>query len=98
MFHIEYINELLIISIVISTITCLFIQKTKSLLPNSKSIIVYSIIVNIIFSILFCKTFTDLKIKDILWIGLFAFLGANSIYKTLEGKISTYTELRSSKN
>ena len=95
MFRIEYINQLLIISIIISSITCTFIQKTKILLPNSKIIIIYSALINIIISILFCKTFTDLNIKDAIWIGLFSFLNANSIYKTLEGKISSYTEIKS---
>ena len=97
MFHIEYINELLILSMILSSITCTFIQKTKVLIPNSKLVIIYSLIVNIVLSILFCRTFTDLAIKDTLWIGLFTFLGANSIYKTLEGKLKTHTELRSSK-
>jgi len=97
MFHIEYINELLVLSMILSSINCTFIQKTKSLIPNSKLVIIYSLIVNIVLSIFFCRTFTDLSIKDILWIGLFTFLGANSIYKTLEGKLKTHTELRSSK-
>lgn len=97
MFHIEHINELLIISMVLSSIICTFIQKTKSLIPNSKLVIIYSLIVNIILSILFCRTFTDLTIKDTIWIGLFTFLGSNSIYRTFEGKLKTHTELRSSK-
>jgi len=97
MFHIEYINELLVLSMILSSINCTFIQKTKSLIPNSKLVIIYSLIVNIVLSIFFCRTFTDLSIKNILWIGLFTFLGANSIYKTLEGKLKTHTELRSSK-
>ena len=97
MFHIEYINELLLISMILSSITCTFIQKTKILIPNSKLVIVYSLIVNIVLGILFCHTFTDLTIKDTLWISLFTFLGSNSIYKTLEGKLKTHRELRSSK-
>lgn len=93
MFHIEYIRQLLLISIVLSSITCTFIQKTKVLLPKRKYIIVYSFIVNIIIGILFCKTFTDLNIVDSIWIGLFTFLGANSIYKMLKGKILSYNEI-----
>ena len=97
MFHIEYINELLILSMILSSITCTFIQKTKCFIPSSKLVIIYSLIVNIVLGILFCNTFTDLTIKDALWIGLFTFLGANSIYKTLVGKIKTHTELRNSR-
>lgn len=98
MFHIEYINQLLVISIILSSITCTLVQKTKALLPNSKSVIIYSLIVNIVIGILFCLTFTDISIKDSIWIGLFTFLGANSIYRTLEGKISSYTDIRNNKS
>ena len=93
MFHIEYVSELLMISTILSSITCTLIQKTKILIPKSKYIPIYSIIINIIISILFCKTFTDLKLLDSIWIGLFTFLGANSIYKTLEGKLTTHSEI-----
>ena len=97
MFHIEYIKELLLLSILLSTISCTFIQKTKVFLPNSKTVIIYSFILNIGFGILFCMTFTDMDIIDSLWIGLFTFLGANSIYKTLEGRLSSYTEVRNNR-
>jgi len=93
MFHIEYLQELLIIAIVLSTITCAIIQKTKFIFKSSKFIIIYSFIINIVVGIIFCLTFTDIDIPTSLWIGLFSFLGADSIYKTLEGKISSYTDI-----
>jgi len=46
-----------------------------------------------IISLLFCKTFTNIDLPNSLWIGLFSFLGADSIYKSLEGKISSYSDL-----
>ena len=83
----------LIISIVLSSITCTIVQKTKVFLKSSKWITIYSLIINIITSILFCLTFTDIEFPLSIWIGVFSFLGADSIYKTLEGKIKTYQEL-----
>ena len=93
MFHIEYLQELLVIAIVLSTITCVIIQKTKFIFKSSKFIIIYSFIINLVVGIVFCLTFTDIDLPTSLWIGLFSFLGADSIYKTLEGKISSYTDI-----
>lgn len=92
-FDIDYLKLLLIISITLSSITCAFVQKTKSLLKKSRYISLYSLIINIVISIFFCKTFTDIDLPNSLWIGLFSFIGADSIYKSLEGKISSYSEL-----
>lgn len=93
MFNIDYLKLLLIISIAISSITCVFIQKTKSLFKSSKYIIIYSLAINVLTSILFCMTFTNISFSNSLWIGLFSFLGADSIYKSLEGKISSYNDI-----
>ena len=93
MFNFEYLKQALIISIALSSITCTLIQKTKGFFKSSKYIVLYSLIVNIVISILFCKTFTSIDLPNSLWIGLFSFLGADSIYKTLEGKISSYTDI-----
>ena len=98
MFHIEYLQELLVIAIVLSTITCAIIQKTKFIFKSSKFIIIYSFIINIVVGIIFCLTFTDIDLPTSLWIGLFSFLGADSIYKTLEGKISSYTDILNRRN
>ena len=53
---------------------------------------------NILISVLFCKTFTNINLPNSLWIGLFSFIGADSIYKTLEGRISSYEEIIAKKN
>lgn len=93
MLNIDYLRQLLIISITLSVITCAFIQKTKYLLKSSKWISFYSFIINIIIGIIFCISFTTITFPNSLWIGLFSYLGADSIYKSLEGKISSYTEI-----
>ncbi len=97
MINFEYIKNLLFISLFLSTITCTFIQKTKSLFNSSRYLLIYSFIVNIIISIIFCLTFTKISIINSLWVGLFSFLGADSIYKTFEGKLASYTKLRNKK-
>ncbi|MBR3210794.1 MAG: hypothetical protein IKF71_02520 [Bacilli bacterium] len=93
MFNFDYLKTTLLIAIALSSITCTFVQKTKIYIKGSKNITLYSLLVNLAFSIIFCKSFTSIDIPNSLWIGLFSFLGADSIYKTLEGKLSTYTEL-----
>lgn len=98
MFHIEYLQELLVIAVVLSTITCAIIQKTKFIFKSSKFIIIYSFIINIVTGIIFCSTFTDIDLPTSLWIGVFSFLGADSIYKSLEGKISSYSDILNRKN
>ena len=97
MINIDSLKIFLIISITISSITCSFVQKTKGIFKSSKYIIFYSLFTNLIISILFCQTFTNVTLPNSLWIGLFAFLGADSIYKTLEVKISSYQEIMDKK-
>lgn len=93
MLKIEYLQELLIISITLSAVTCTFIQKTKVLFKTSKYLMIYGFIINVLFGILFCQSFTTMEFPTSLWIGLFSFIGADSIYKTLEGKIPSHREI-----
>lgn len=96
MLDITLLKNLLIIAIACSTITVAFIQKTKKFLPSSKIIVLYSLIINIIFSYLFCLTFTSVDYIKSLWVGLFSFLGADTLYVTLEGKLAPYKEITNS--
>ena len=98
MLDINYLKELLIISIALSAITCTLIQKTKGFLKSSKFITLYSFIINMGIGILFCLSFTKIVFPNYLWIGFFSFLGADSIYKSLEGKISSYSDIVSKKS
>lgn len=93
MLKIEYLQQFLIIAVALSTITCAFIQKTKGCFKSSKYLPLYSLIVNILIGIVFCITFTDISFPNSLWIGVLSFLGADTIYKTLEGKLSSYSDI-----
>ena len=90
----DHIQQMLFISIVLGTISCAFIQKTKSLFKSNKYLVIYSLVVNLLFSIIFCYSFTSIKLPSCLWVGLFAFIGADTLYKTLEGKLSSYSDIR----
>ena len=87
------LQSVLLIAIACSTVTVSFIQKTKKFCKNSRCITWYSFLVNIIIGILFSLTFTNLNKYKILWVGLFGFIGADTIYRNLEGKLSSYSQL-----
>lgn len=93
MLKIEYLQELLVIAIALSTFTCALIQKTKIYLPSKRLVPVYSLIVNLTLGIIFCLTFTNIEFPTSLWVGLFSYLGADTLYKTLEGKLKSYDEI-----
>lgn len=95
MLKIEFLEELFVIAIALSVVTCAFIQKTKCHMPNSKCLPLYSLIVNLIVGIVFCITFTNVTFPTSLWVGLFSFLGADTLYKTLEGKLLSYDSILS---
>lgn len=95
--NIDLLKELFVIAIVLSVITMAFIQKTKGIFKTSKFIELYSAIVNIIFAIVFCISFTEVSIINSLWVGLFSFLGADTLYKTLEGKLASFTDIMNQK-
>lgn len=93
MLNLSLLQSILIISIACSSVTVIFIQKTKRFCSNSKCVPVYSLIVNIVLGFLFSQTFSDISYINSLWTGLFSFLGADTIYKSLEGNLATYEEL-----
>lgn len=91
---IELFRRVLFVAIVISAITCSFIQKTKITFRSSKFLLIYSFIVNMVISIFFCHSFTNFNIIYSLWVGFFSFIGADTIFKILEGKINSYSDIR----
>lgn len=91
----NHLQNVLIIAIACSTITVAFIQKTKKFCHSSRCIIWYSFIVNMILGFLFSMSFSNIDKINSLWVGLFSFIGADTIYRNLEGKLSSYTELNS---
>ena len=93
MLNINLLKELLIIAIALSVITCAFIQKTKGMFKKSKWVNPYSFVVNMILGIIFCISFTEANIINSLWVGLFSYIGADTLYKTLEGKLKPYSDI-----
>ena len=93
MLKISLLQQMLIVSIFLSTISCSFVQKTKCYFPCSSCLCFYSLFVNIVISVLFCFSFTTINFPMSLWVGMFSFLGADTIYKTLEGKLLSYTDI-----
>lgn len=91
--NIDLIKQLLIIAIGLSTITCMFIQETKGMFKSSKWIKPYSFVVNMVLGVLFCLSFTNVELLLSLWVGLFAFIGADGLYKSLEGKLKPLSEM-----
>ena len=90
---IELLRNLFIIAIILAIVTTAFIQKTKGIFKTSKFIELYSFVVNLAFSVAFCMSFTDVSIVNSLWVGLFAFLGADTLYKAFEGKLQSFSDM-----
>lgn len=91
------LQSLLIIAIACSSITVIFIQKTKKFCKSSRCVTNYGLIVNMVLGFFFSQTFSNIDYMKSLWVGLFSFLGAETIYKNLEGKLASYTELNKGK-
>ena len=93
MLNLDLIQQLLIVATVVSVVTCSFIQKTKGLFKNKNIINIYSIIVNILLGVLFCLSFTSVGLYNGIWVGVFSYIGADTLYKSLEGKLKPYSEI-----
>ena len=89
----ELLLQLLLIAGVESTITCFVIQETKGWFKSSKWIKLYSLFVNMVLCVPFCLTFTSINALMSLWVGLFSFVGADELYKSLEGKVKSWKDL-----
>lgn len=93
MLNIDLLQQLLIDAVALGVVTCAFIQKTKSIFKSSKWIGLYGFLVNMVFGFVFCVSFTNVTILNSLWVGIFSFIGADTLYKTLEGKLKPYSEI-----
>lgn len=89
--NIDLIKELLLIAASSSIISVAFVQKIKcaSLIKCSKCLIYVSFLISMSFGILFTLSFTEYKLADSVWVGLFSFIGADSLYKAFEDKLFT---------
>lgn len=94
--NIDLIKSLLIISIASSIISTTFVQKIKgmSIVKCSNCLIYLSFLVSMYFGIVFTLSFTSYGFIDSLWVGLFSFIGADTIYKSFEDKVfSSYSSI-----
>lgn len=94
--NIDLIKSLLVVSIASSIISTAFVQKIKgmSIVRCSNCLLYLSFMLSMYFGIVFTLTFTEYNFINSLWVGLFSFLGADTIYKSLEDKIlSSYSTL-----
>lgn len=87
-FDIELLLNVLWIAMICQTIAIITTQKFKSLKTVKKSwqVIMFSLILNIVLSVCFSLTYTNLSLIYSLWVGFFSFIGADTLYKSLEEK------------
>ena len=86
----ELLKDLLIIAMCSSIIVTNLVQKIKeSCLNDASSCICISFVLSIITGTVFALSFSEVNIEYALWIGLFTFIGADTLYKTLEERVFT---------
>ena len=78
--------NILLISMVFSIIQMTFIQKCKKFKCVKKEchILILNIVTSFVFGIPFAMWFYELSIYDSIWVSVFSFIGAPSIYQTLK--------------
>ena len=87
--NIELIKSLLIVAITSSVLSTTLVQKIKglSIIKCSNCLLYISFFVSMFIGIIFTLSFTKYSLIEALWVGLFSFLGADSLYKALEDKV-----------
>ena len=93
MLDLNLLEQMLIVAVAMSAISCALVQKTKKWFKCSSCLCFYSLGLNLVLGVLFCITFTSIAFPESLWIGFFSFIGADTIYKSLEGKLASYSSL-----
>lgn len=89
MLDFDLIKNLLMIALASGIIITSLVQKIKEMINFKKSnwIILASFIVSLILGTLFALSFSDISFINSLWVGLFSFIGADTIYKMFEDKL-----------
>ena len=84
----ELLIDLLIVSVVFSTILMMIIQKLKTLsfIKKSWQVLLLNFLFSFAIGIPFGITFYDLDLKKGIWVGLFSFVGASGIYEVLKNQ------------
>ena len=83
----DLLKNVLIISIGAGIITTSLVQRIKRFLSHSHHIPISNFLISMIIGTFFAFTFSNLSLIYCLWSGLFAFIGADSLYQTFEGKL-----------
>ncbi len=80
--------DLLVVSVTISTILMVVIQKFKTLpfIKKDWHIWLLNFLFAFIIGIPFSITFYDLSIVDSVWVGVFSFIGAPTLYDALRNQ------------
>ncbi len=84
--NLELLLNLLFISVIVSTIIMALIQKIKtiSFIKTDNQILLMNFFLSFLVGIPFCLTFYNLSLMHTLWVSIFAFIGAPSIYALLK--------------
>lgn len=85
----DLIKQILVVAMASSIISTATIQKVKGVLKNKTLLYIFALIISISLGTLFALSFTNLDIKNALWVGLITWVGADAIYQAFEDKIFT---------
>lgn len=96
--NIDLIKSLLVVACASSILSTAFVQKLKavSIIKCSSCLVYISFVISMLFGIIFTLSFTTYNIINALWVGLFSFIGADTLYKAFEDKIfKSYSNINS---
>lgn len=96
--NIDLIKSLLVVACASSILSTAFVQKFKavSIIKCSSCLVYISFVISMLFGIIFTLSFTTYNIINALWVGLFSFIGADTLYKAFEDKIfKSYSNINS---
>ena len=77
------LENTIIVSIPFSIVLMAFVQKIKKFF-GSKNIVIYNLLFAFLLGIPFGITFYHLDIFDSIWVSVFGFIGAPSLYEALK--------------
>ena len=85
----DLIKQILVVAMASSIISTATIQKVKGALKNKTLLYILALVISIAIGTLFALSFSNLDIKNALWVGLVTWVGADAIYQAFEDKIFT---------
>lgn len=89
MLDLDLLKNILIIAIASGVVTTALVQKIKESINFKKSnyLVIVSFVTSVLLGTLFSLTFSDISLINSLWVGLFSFIGADTLYKLFEDKV-----------